>query len=474
MSNASIWSSPLLLVLSLAQQQSAEPPAALREFVADVVAYVDEAPDASLDALRARFDETLKGALSKSALRGVLNPMRAPGDVIATLVERVGDADGVSTWRYSLEQPSSLHLTTISLDAQGRVCGWWVKPAPMHRPRAELVERTRKLEGDWALALESIDANGKTIERVELGSGGRELFPLGSIFKLYVLAELARQVDAGTLKLDGTLSIVESAKSLPSGKMHELAVGTPVELRAAARDMIAISDNTATDHLLALLGRENVEAHLGEYGNSAPERNRPFLSTLEMFALKGLGKSDYVDVFGKPSLKEAAVAWAEGSVDERRRWLERALDTLDDDATKRREQIARAYNLNALGARSHVEIEWFAKPADVVALIAKAVRGELVSASASRTFLDVYAAGSAVYERPEVVAQGFKGGSEAHVLAFSSRVVLRDGRCVIACMTRCGFDATDHRIEGDTLALYTAWLRNLLDGEPGATAPAAK
>ena len=43
--------------------------------------------------------------------------------------------------------------------------------------------------------------------------------------------------------------------------------------------MISISDNTATDHLLHLVGRASVEA-------VSPKSLRPFLSTREMFLLK--------------------------------------------------------------------------------------------------------------------------------------------------------------------------------------------
>jgi hypothetical protein len=53
-----------------------------------------------------------------------------------------------------------------------------------------------------------------------------------------------------------------------------------------AEKMISISDNTATDHLLYLLGRENVEAMLPQMGHAEPQLNIPFLGTLEMFKLK--------------------------------------------------------------------------------------------------------------------------------------------------------------------------------------------
>jgi beta-lactamase class A len=62
--------------------------------------------------------------------------------------------------------------------------------------------------------------------------------------------------------------------------------GTEVPVVEVATGMIAISDNTATDHLIERLGRENIEQNLSRVGHGAPELNIPFLSTRELFLLK--------------------------------------------------------------------------------------------------------------------------------------------------------------------------------------------
>ena len=54
--------------------------------------------------------------------------------------------------------------------------------------------------------------------------------------------------------------------------------------------MISISDNTATDHLIDRLGRENVEASLSRMGHSDPVVSIPFLTTREFFLLKLLAE----------------------------------------------------------------------------------------------------------------------------------------------------------------------------------------
>lgn len=110
-------------------------------------------------------------------------------------------------------------------------------------------------------------------------------FAVGSTFKLYILSALARSIEAGERSWSDVILI--DRKSFPSGRMQNWPDGSPVTLHTLATMMISISDNTATDLLLRELGRDTVEQELLSIGHSDPERTLPFLSTLEMFALKG-------------------------------------------------------------------------------------------------------------------------------------------------------------------------------------------
>jgi hypothetical protein len=231
--------------------------------------------------------------------------------------------------------------------------------------------------------------------------------------------------------------------------------------------MIKISDNTAADHLLALVGRENVEAHLGDYFNTAPERNRPFLSTLELFSLKGAGTNTWKELFGFDGLKPFALAWKDASTETRRAWLQQLKSAWPDKSPEeRRALVGTNYGLASLGSKDHVEIEWFARPNDILQLVDAAARGKLVSPQASKVFLEFYAAGTPIYAGNGVKWQGYKGGSETSVVALSSRVVLDDGRSVIGCLMRSGFSALDSRSTEVTVANFTAWIRNLFEGDP--------
>jgi hypothetical protein len=110
--------------------------------------------------------------------------------------------------------------------------------------------------------------------------------PLGSAFKLYVLDALARAIAAGKVRGDQPLTVTSQVKSLPSGVLQDDPDGTRVSVQQVATDMISISDNTAANMLIALLGRHAVEAATRAAGMTHPARNVPFLTTRELFVLK--------------------------------------------------------------------------------------------------------------------------------------------------------------------------------------------
>lgn len=118
--------------------------------------------------------------------------------------------------------------------------------------------------------------------------GRNEETPLAiaSVFKFYVLGELARQVQAGETAWDDGVVLSDRLRSMPSGDYAYAPAGTVADVRSLAEAMIRQSDNTATDHLIDHLGRENVEAAFAAYGHSGPEANFPLLLTRELFGIK--------------------------------------------------------------------------------------------------------------------------------------------------------------------------------------------
>lgn len=110
---------------------------------------------------------------------------------------------------------------------------------------------------------------------------------IGSAFKLVILAELVRSIEAGERKWSDVVTLDGSA--LPGGGYAQQPKGTRIPLRELAERMISVSDNSATDILLFHLGRQKVEAMLPVVGmTDGGARNIPFLGALEVFKLKGV------------------------------------------------------------------------------------------------------------------------------------------------------------------------------------------
>lgn len=162
----------------------------------------------------------------------------------------------------------------IAVNAEGKIAGLWFGLWTLFDDSPEkLLSEFRALEGTVSLC---VVKNG-TETVLELSPD----VPLavGSAFKLYILEALSQRIGRGDARWTDVIALRREWSSLPSGFLQEWPEGSPVTLHTLASLMISQSDNTATDHLLFHLGREAVEA-------VAPERVRPFISTMELFKLK--------------------------------------------------------------------------------------------------------------------------------------------------------------------------------------------
>lgn len=223
---------------------------------------------------------------------------------------------------------------------------------------------------------------------------------IGSTFKLFILAELSRQVTTGERDWNDVVAL--DRRSLPSGQLRDWPLGSPLTLHTLAALMISVSDNSATDMLLHTLGRENVEAILPSLGVTAAARNRPFLSTIEAFALKSGGD-------------ELLRRWKAGNEVERRATLA-ALAPIDPSSL----EIARL----GVSPAAIQTVEWFASAEDMVRTM------DWLRQNGDSTALDVLAINPGVSEETagEFAYLGFKGGSEPGVLNVTYLARTKAGR----------------------------------------------
>ncbi len=95
---------------------------------------------------------------------------------------------------------------------------------------------------------------------IELDSGayldlnGAEIFAAASTIKFPILVAFLQDVDAGKIRLDEMLTLKQELIGGGSGSMQYKPIGTKFTALETATKMITISDNTATNMLIARLG----------------------------------------------------------------------------------------------------------------------------------------------------------------------------------------------------------------------------
>ena len=92
------------------------------------------------------------------------------------------------------------------------------------------------------------------------------LFPTASVFKVPVMVEVFRQADEGRFALSDRMTLAHADRSVGSGVLKELADGLAPTVRDLLMLMIIISDNTATQMMLDLVGPESVTATMRRLG----------------------------------------------------------------------------------------------------------------------------------------------------------------------------------------------------------------
>ena len=190
--------------------------------------------------------------------------------------------------------------------------GWWVGLALalvwLQAPTVGATEGTRPQ--DWAefdsaamplaekvsfLAAEITDGHCEPVHDLNADRTAA----IASSFKLYILGELGHQIRRGSFRSnvpgdprlgpwEQPVAIEARYKSVPHGDLLFVPDGTVFTVRYLAEQMIQRSDNTATDHLLYLVGRRHVERRMAEMGHHDPSLNVPLFSTRELAVIKQL------------------------------------------------------------------------------------------------------------------------------------------------------------------------------------------
>lgn len=372
-----------------------------------------EAPDAAAQAAE-RLSPEMLAQISADELAAIFSQLEPQAPWMPTKVE-----DGGANAVIALTPSSGAGLDLqIAVGADELIAGLLFTPSAGDREPAaswsEIEDTVESFAADTNFTVTEItDGAGERIAAAGEGAeiGDENAKPSGSMFKLYVLGAVAESVAAGDLEWDAALTVTDDVKSLPSGELQDVASGTTVTVQEAAEKMIEISDNTATDMLIAAVGPDAVVAAYGEMGHHDPALNAPALTTRALFQL-GWG----IDGAGG----EARAAWNAAPDDGARQAVIDALPTglLDIPVTA------------VVTPVWQDGLDWFTTPDDLVA--AHLALQEMAQTDAGAPLRDILSANSGLGDLgDEWEYAAFKGGSSMGVLAGSWYLERADGRTFV-------------------------------------------
>ncbi len=361
--------------------------------------------------------EALKTGQDSEATFAASFIARLPPAAFAQVIRKVEDQAGklvgaedikagdATTVRFTLRFERALATTilTIDRDAPHKVTGLRITSVtPLGDSLQKITADFAALPGRSGFAVVKLDDHRPPL--TIMAAHADDQFAIGSTFKLWVLDALAEEIAAGRHRWDEVVPL--GPRSLPSGITQQWPSGMPVTVETLATLMISISDNTATDTLIRLIGRDRIAQRVRATGHSAPSRMLPFLTTAEAFALK-LSPPDVRGDYAKAD--DAAQV--------------RLLDGLDT------RKVLDSANAAALGPAPIAidSIEWFASSQDIARVLDSLRR---------RTDPRVQQILNIATSMPDDLRQrfgyvGYKGGSEAGVISQSWLIRTKAGSWIV-------------------------------------------
>ena len=142
-------------------------------------------------------------------------------------------------------------------------------PAVPARIEARIASRLRSFHGVMGVAAIHLDRG----ESIAVNADTR--FPTASSIKTAVMVEVFHQIAAGRLSRNQLVGLTDEVKVGGSGVLGNLRAGGQYSVADLLYLMIALSDNTATNLLVGLVGTERVNDRMSGYGLPLTRLYRP-------------------------------------------------------------------------------------------------------------------------------------------------------------------------------------------------------
>lgn len=133
-------------------------------------------------------------------------------------------------------------------------------PAPIAQLQAALASVPNYAPGHVALEIKDL-ATGYTS-----GVNANTVMPAASTIKIPIMVEVFRQMEAGKFDLNRRIHLEASDRDWGSGDIAGAPVGSGFTVSDLLTQMITVSDNTAANMLIRLVGRSNINAEMSDLG----------------------------------------------------------------------------------------------------------------------------------------------------------------------------------------------------------------
>jgi len=133
-------------------------------------------------------------------------------------------------------------------------------PQPLAELRADVRTLAARLPASSAVEVMDLSTG------YSAGYNQSRSMPAASTIKIPVMIEVFKQLEAGRFNLQRHVTLLASDKDYGSGELCDLPVDTTYPVSELLEKMIDISDNTATNMLIRLVGRQRINRTMRELG----------------------------------------------------------------------------------------------------------------------------------------------------------------------------------------------------------------
>jgi beta-lactamase class A len=133
-------------------------------------------------------------------------------------------------------------------------------PAPLADLQATLTRAAQRAPGRVAMEVKDLGTGFSS------SINANEVMPAASTIKIPVMVEVFRQLQQGTFDLNHRVTLMPRDRDWGSGIIADAPVGSTFPVSELLTQMIAVSDNTAANMLIRLVGRTHINTTMRSLG----------------------------------------------------------------------------------------------------------------------------------------------------------------------------------------------------------------